>query len=119
MMAKRPAITNGSTYRIKTYPNKSYVTVNRHPETGEMIEVFINVGKAGSSVKSSCDSLCKQISRNLQSGTPAKTLAEDLRGTKNDEQPGHDPYWGEELIWSVEDAIARVMLKDIELKEAK
>mgnify|MGYP000158391480 CR=1 FL=1 len=40
---------SGSTYKVKTPQGKAYVTINKD-EDNKPIEVFLNVGKAGSDV---------------------------------------------------------------------
>ena len=50
-LRNRPYKVNGSTYRMNTPVGTAFITINED-ELGEPLEMFVNVGKAGSDVAS-------------------------------------------------------------------
>lgn len=63
-LTPRPAKVSGSTYRVKTPVGSAFVTINE--EDGEPLEVFINVGKAGSDVTAMAEALGRLVSTSLR-----------------------------------------------------
>lgn len=77
---KRPSTLTGETSRLNTSMGTMYLTVNRNPKTTEPVEVFVNVGKAGSDVMSLGEAIGRLVSLGLQSGIPVGTIASQLVG---------------------------------------
>ena len=61
----RPAVVKGATYRMETPVGSAFVTINE-TEDGVPLEVFINVGKAGSDVAAMAEALGRAISTSLR-----------------------------------------------------
>jgi ribonucleoside-diphosphate reductase alpha chain len=64
-LAERPFMVTGSTYRLETPVGKAFITINE-TETGQPLEVFINLGKAGSDVAAMAEALGRTISTSLR-----------------------------------------------------
>lgn len=62
---ERPVRVSGATYKIKTPVGTAFITVN-HDENGNPIEVFINIGKAGSDIGAMAEALGRIISKSLK-----------------------------------------------------
>lgn len=106
-LLKRPPVLRGSTYRLTTPVGNAFVTINEDGE-GLPLEVFINVGKAGSDVAAMAEALGRTISTALRLrgdlGTKdrAKEIAEQLSGIGGRRSVGFGPN----KIRSLPDAIS-------------
>lgn len=61
----RPLRVNGSTYKVNSPVGAAFVTINENVD-GDPLEVFINVGKAGSDVAAMAEALGRTISTSLR-----------------------------------------------------
>ncbi len=106
----RPAVLAGSTYRVDTPVGEAYVTVNTNGGN-QPVEMFINVGKAGSDVTAMAEALGKIISLTLRMASPiapmerAHKIASMLIGIGGARSLG----FGENRVRSLPDAIAKVI----------
>lgn len=104
---ERPFMVNGATYRINTPVGTAFVTINQD-EKGSPLELFINVGKAGSDVAAMAEALGRTISialrfkGNINSKDRAREIAEQLAGIGGRRSVGYGPS----KILSLPDAIA-------------
>lgn len=64
-LISRPMVVKGATYRMQTPVGSAFVTINE-TEEGIPLEVFINVGKAGSDVAAMAEALGRAISTSLR-----------------------------------------------------
>lgn len=109
-VAPRPMIVHGSTYRIETPVGVAFITVNTD-EQGSPLEVFINVGKAGSDVYAMAAALGRTISLAMRFASPlspqqrVKELIDQMQGIGGARTLG----FGKEKIRSLPDAVARVL----------
>lgn len=107
---ERPFVVRGSTYKLGTPVGTAFVTINEN-QYGEPIEVFINVGKAGSDITAVAEALGRTISTTLRfSGnlTPkekAFEIANQLSGIGGRRSVGFGPN----KILSLPDAIAAAL----------
>lgn len=103
----RPFVVRGATYRLETPVGKAFVTINQD-ETGEPLEVFVNVGKAGSDVTAMAEALGRTISTalrfrgHLSPREKAKEIALQLSGIGGRRSVGFGPR----KILSLPDAVA-------------
>ena len=103
----RPYMVHGSTYRMNTPVGTAFITINED-NLGEPLEVFINVGKAGSDVAAMAEALGRTISTTLKfrggisAKEKAKEIAEQLSGIGGRRSIGFGPT----KIRSLPDAIA-------------
>lgn len=103
----RPYMLRGSTYRMNTPVGTAFITINEDVQ-GEPIEVFINVGKAGSDVAAMAEALGRTISSTLKfrgavsAKDKAREIAEQLSGIGGRRSIGFGPT----KIRSLPDAIA-------------
>ncbi len=106
----RPDIVHGSTYRAETPVGQAYVTVNTNGGN-QPIEVFINVGKAGSDVTAMAEAMGRLISLTLRMASPippierARKVAAELIGIGGARSLG----FGENRVRSLPDAVAKVI----------
>ncbi len=115
----RPTLVQGYTRQVNAPEGKINVTINSD-EHGPL-EVFVNVGKAGSDIAALAEALGRLISLNLRVLSPlsqvdrAKEIAEQLRGIGGSRSVG----FGAQQVRSLPDAVARALeLHVISLQEA-
>ncbi len=113
----RPTTVKGSTYRVLTPVGTAFVTVNHNGETDQPLEVFINVGKAGSDVAADAEAIGRLISLCLRISSPGLSAREvtdliidQLKGIGGGSSVG----FGKEKVRSLADGIAKVLTKHIE-----
>ena len=110
----------GSTYKVQTPVGTAFITVN-HDNDGVPIEMFINIGRAGSDVQAMAEALGRMISKTLKfSGTStpkdrALMIIDQLKGIGGARQVG----FGVNRINSLPDAIAKVLSLDLGLAQTK
>jgi ribonucleoside-diphosphate reductase alpha chain len=115
--AERPYIVKGATYRVNTPVGTAFVTINER-ENGEPLEVFINVGKAGSDVTAMAEALGRTISTALRfRGTlspkdRAREVASQLAGIGGRRSVGFGPN----KILSLPDAVAMALSNHFDFK---
>jgi ribonucleoside-diphosphate reductase alpha chain len=106
----RPMVLAGSTYRVETPVGDAYVTINTNGGN-QPVEMFVNVGKAGSDVTAMAEALGKIISLTLRMASPippmerAHKIASMLIGIGGARSLG----FGENRVRSLPDAIAKVI----------
>ncbi len=108
----RPLVVHGSTYRIATPVGIAFITINTNGgNPPEPLEVFINVGKAGSDVYAMAEGLGRMISLALRFSSHLspteriKEIIEQLKGIGGARTLG----FGKEKIRSLPDAVAKVL----------
>lgn len=112
----RPVKVNGATYRLKTPVGTAFITVN-HDEYGAPVEVFINIGRAGSDILAMAEALGRLISKSLKFGSHLSTreraiiVIEQLQGISGARSVG----FGVDKISSLPDAIAKALAIDMGL----
>jgi ribonucleoside-diphosphate reductase alpha chain len=106
----RPFRVHGATYKLRTPVGTAFVTINQD-QNGEPLELFINVGKAGSDVTAMAEALGRSISTAIRfHGTlrpvdRAKEIAFQLSGIGGRRSVGYGPN----KILSLPDAIAAAL----------
>lgn len=106
----RPAVVYGATYQVETPVGQAYVTINTNGGN-EPLEMFINVGKAGSDVTAMAEALGRLISLILRMSSPlpamerARKIAAELVGIGGARSLG----FGENRVRSLPDALAKVV----------
>jgi len=114
---ERPLQLSGSTYKIKTPIGTAWITVNSD-NNGNPIELFINVGKAGSDIQAIAEALGRVISKSLKFGGPltprdkALVIIDQLRGIGGRRSVGFGPN----KILSLPDAVAVALSMYLGLK---
>ncbi|MCL4338346.1 adenosylcobalamin-dependent ribonucleoside-diphosphate reductase [Patescibacteria group bacterium] len=106
----RPMMVNGATYQIDTPVGAAFVTINTG-ESNEPLEIFINVGKAGSDVTAMAEamgrlaSLALRMQSNVPSSERAKQIFNQLIGIGGSKSLG----FGDKKVRSLPDAVAKVL----------
>jgi ribonucleoside-diphosphate reductase alpha chain len=105
----RPEVMRGYTRQVRAPEGKVNVTLNGDDEG--LLEVFINIGKAGSDVAALAEALGRLISVHLQIDSPqtqnerAREVADQLRSIGGSTSIG----FGEQRVRSLPDAVARAL----------
>jgi ribonucleoside-diphosphate reductase alpha chain len=106
----RPFIVSGSTYRVHTPVGNAFITINQD-ESEEPLELFVNVGKAGSDVTAMAEALGRTISTalrfksDLKPKARAKEIALQLAGIGGRRSVGFGPN----KVLSLPDAVAMAL----------
>ena len=77
---ERPETVPATVHKLEFNGEKLYITVGRQPTTGEIIEVFVMHGKAGSDEQSKMEAIGRLISVSLKHGTPVPAVIKQLKG---------------------------------------
>jgi len=108
----RPMVVHGSTYRINTPIGLAFITINTNGGVPpEPLEVFINVGKAGTDVFAMAEGLGRMISlalrfsSQLSSLDRIKDIINQLKGIGGARTLG----FGKDRVRSLPDAVAKVL----------
>jgi len=106
----RPMVVHGSTYRINTPVGTAFITINTNGNM-EPLEVFINVGKAGTDVYAMATGLGRIISLAMRFASPlspkerVSEIVDQMQGIGGARSMG----FGKEKVRSLPDAIAKVL----------
>ncbi len=106
----RPMVVHGSTYQVETPVGQAYVTINTNGGR-QPLELFMNVGKAGSDVTAMAEAMGRLISLIFRMSSPitpierAHKIAAELIGIGGARSLG----FGENRVRSLPDAIAKVI----------
>ncbi len=109
-LKKRPEVLNGQTHRIETPLGKAFVSINEDND-GNIFEVFINVGHAGSDIAADAEaigrliSLAFRIPPHLSSAEIAQKVISQLRGIGGSGSTGFGPN----RVRSIGDAVAKAI----------
>ena len=106
----RPKVVAGKTYKIKSELGTVYVTINED-EYGPH-EVFIQLGKSGSSSNALTEAIGRLISLALRSGIDPMEIVDQLKGIRS------MPTWDDgEVILSCPDGIGKVLEKHLKVEQ--
>jgi len=117
-LVTRPFVVRGATYKLKTPVGTAFITIN-DDEAGEPIEMFINIGKAGSDVSAFAVALGRTISAALRFRSTlapkerALEIADQLSGIGGRRSVGY----GQNRVRSLPDAISLALNKHFGLNE--
>lgn len=106
----RPMMVHGATYQIDTPVGTAFVTINTNG-SNEPLELFINVGKAGSDVTAMAEamgrlaSLVLRIQTEDTSNERAKQIFNQLIGIGGSKSLG----FGDKKVRSLPDAVAKIL----------
>ena len=110
LVKPRPMVVNGSTYKIKTPVGTAFVTINTNGNQ-EPLEVFINVGKAGSDVGAMAEGLGRMISLALRfsSHLPPHARIKEIVHQLSHIGGAQTYGFGKERVRSLPDAVSKVL----------
>lgn len=109
-MKQRPAVLGGKTYKTATPFGNAYISVNED-QNGNIFEVFINVGKAGSDISADAVAIGRLISMTFRIPSPfssdriAQNVVDQLAGIGGSSSAG----FGQQRVRSLADAVAKVL----------
>ena len=101
---KRPEILIGKSHKIDSPIGRMYITVNAD-DNGNLVEVFISVGKAGGSTTANSEAIGRLVSLGLRNGISVDAIYRQLRGISSERALG----FGTNRVLSGPDAIAQVL----------
>jgi ribonucleoside-diphosphate reductase alpha chain len=110
----RPHVLTGSTYRAPTPVGTAFVTVNSDPD-GNICEVFVTVGRAGSDVAADAEALGRLISlayripSAMSTRSVTEAVIDQLSGIGGSGSLG----FGNARVRSLADAVAKVLAEHI------
>jgi len=108
----RPMVVHGSTYRINTPVGTAFITINTNGgNPPEPLEVFVNVGKAGSDVYAMAEGLGRIISTALRfsSHLPVEVRIREIINQLKDIGGARSYGFGKDKIRSLPDAVAKIL----------
>ncbi|MDH7475989.1 MAG: adenosylcobalamin-dependent ribonucleoside-diphosphate reductase [Microgenomates group bacterium] len=108
----RPLVVHGSTYRINTPVGVAFITLNTNGgDPPEPLEIFINVGKAGTDVYAMAEGLGRIISLALRFSSHLPTIerVKEIVAQLQDIGGARTLGFGKERIRSLPDAVAKVI----------
>jgi len=106
LLEARPRVLTSETLRVSTTLGTAFVTLTRDPE-GQPLEVFLNVGKAGSDTYATAEALGRLFSLALQLDSPVSQAERALELANQLEDIGARMDVVDQL--SIPDALARVL----------
>jgi ribonucleoside-diphosphate reductase alpha chain len=110
ILRKRPSVLTGQTHRIATPLGHAFISINEDVE-GNIFEVFINVGHAGSDITADAEAIGRLISLTFRipsdysSDQTAQKVISQLRGIGGSGSTG----FGAERVRSLADAVAKAI----------
>lgn len=117
VVQERPFEVQGSTYKLHTPVGTAFITIN-HNDKKEPMELFVNIGKAGSDVKAMAEALGRVISKSLKFAgnmsltEKAQIIAEQMAGIGGRRSVGFGPN----KILSLPDAVAAAISMHLGLR---
>lgn len=110
ILKSRPSVLSGRTHQIATPLGMAFISVNEDPE-GNIFEVFINVGHAGSDITADAEAIGRLISlafrvpSSYSSDQVAQKVISQLRGIGGSGSTGFGP----DRVRSLADAVAKAI----------
>ncbi len=105
----------GSTYKVETPQGKAFITINKD-ENNDPVEVFVNVGKAGSDVSALSEALGRLLSGWLRASTnrmfTVKDIIVQLIGIGGFSSVG----FGKNRVSSLPDAVAKKLAEEFAIE---
>ncbi|MFA0770049.1 MAG: hypothetical protein REDVDVYQ_000549 [Candidatus Fervidibacter sp.] len=104
MPKPRPMVMVGKTYKLRTEMGNVYVTVNADAEGPQ--EVFVRLGKSGSSAMAFTEAIGRLISLALRAGVSPDAIVDQLSGIKSSSATRQE---NGTIVFSVPDAVAKAL----------
>jgi len=113
-MVPRPEVMKGATYKVATPVGSAFITVNNDDE-GNPIEVFVNIGKAGSDLTAMATALGRMASTllRLNSAASPRQRAEELVSQLSGIGGRRSIGFGQNRIYSLPDAVAQALRRHL------
>jgi ribonucleoside-diphosphate reductase alpha chain len=109
-MKPRPAMLAGHTYKTVTPVGTAYISINEDGE-GNISEVFINLGRAGSDIMADAEAMGRLISLafRIPSAYPSDRIAQNVVEQLNGIGGSGSAGFGAQRVRSLADAVAKVI----------
>lgn len=105
----RPKVLHGKTIHIDTACGEMAITLNRHPETGNIIEVFVRIDDPGTCGYAQTESMGRLITWGLRYGASIKELIQQLSNI----QCPRSTFQSGTRITSCADAVSKAIFLEI------
>ncbi len=99
---ERPYLMQGTTLKMPTSQGNMYLVINKN-DSGQIKEVFIDMGRSGEIEKSYTEAIGRLVSIYLQSGGSVDRVIKTLKGIKG----GESVWFNGIQIYSIPDAVAK------------
>ncbi len=99
---ERPYLMQGMTLKMPTSQGNMYLVINKN-DSGQIKEVFIDMGRSGEIEKSYTEAIGRLVSIYLQSGGNVDRVIKTLKGIKG----GESVWFNGIQIYSIPDAVAK------------
>ncbi|MEO0191558.1 MAG: vitamin B12-dependent ribonucleotide reductase [candidate division WOR-3 bacterium] len=110
----RPERVMGYSYKVKTELGNTYITINED-DIGPL-EVFVSLGKPGTSLTALAEAIGRLISLALRSSVAPSAIVEQLEGIKS---VSPTPQPNGSIVFSVPDAIAKTLKRFLQERSAE
>lgn len=114
MSLDRPYKLAGSTYKVLTPQGKAFITINRDED--RPMEVFLNVGKAGSDVAGLAEALGRMLSGWFRASVNAKDTVKEVISQLSGIGGSKSIGFGRNRVTSIPDAVAKVLSDEFDFK---
>lgn len=114
----RPESLQGATYRMVTPAGSAFITINEDQQ-GNPLEVFVNIGKAGSDLSAMAAALGRTVSTLLRLNSPissrhrAQEIVDQLSGIGGSRSVGFGPN----KVRSLPDAVAQALRMHLQRRD--
>jgi ribonucleoside-diphosphate reductase alpha chain len=105
----RPSVTRGKTFKMLTEMGSLYITINE--DDFGLFEIFVHLGKSGSSSMAFTEAIGRLISLALRSGVSPKAIIKQLKSIKSTSPVRQE---NGDVVFSVPDAIAKALERYIQ-----
>jgi ribonucleoside-diphosphate reductase alpha chain len=102
---------SGTTYKVKTPQGTAYVTINKD-DFGDPLEVFINVGKAGTDMSALSEALGRLLSGWLRASVDRKITVKDIVVQLIGIGGATSLGYGKNRVSSLPDAVAKLIAEE-------
>lgn len=113
-MLVRPEVVEGATYKMVTPVGSAFITIN-HDKQGNPLEVFVNIGKAGSDLTAMAAALGRTVSTllRLNSSISPRARAEEVIAQLSGIGGRRSVGFGQNKVYSLPDAVAQALRRHL------
>ncbi len=106
----RPEVLRGHTYKVATPVGTAFISINED-EAGEIFEVFVNVGRAGSDIMADAEAIGRLISLSFRTpgASTSSEIAANIVGQLSGIGGSSSTGFGPARVRSMADAIAKAI----------
>ena len=119
MLQELPYKRQGATVSLATPSGTAHIIMN-HDDSGQPFEVFVEIGKAGSSIKAMAEAIGRLISLIFRlEPIPAKDRAQEIIEQLSGIGGARSVGFGKNKVLSLPDAISKALAEHYELNDVR